>query len=84
MEIFLAIVITAGLVYYVLRFVMRLVGPWLVRTFLKRFMGVSRPTEDSIAVRTDDGIVLRPRLHEGERISDRLGYDYSDIEEETG
>lgn len=92
MEVFLSVIITALLVFYVLRFAMRLVGPWLLRTFLKRFTGFDlgggseevkggRGDQETLAVKTDDGLVLRPRLHEGQRISDKLGYEYADVEE---
>ncbi len=80
-------IIVAILVLYGLSIVLKLVGPWLMRWLLgraakKMFADVGgEPAQEKSSPRRDGNGVLRPRVREGQSISDILGGEYVDYEE---
>ena len=96
MEKLLSIIVTAAIVFYVLKLIMRIAGPWLLGFFLKRTFGEEaarayaeqretakeeqRRETGTERLKTTDGEYLRPHRHEGESLSDMLGGEYIDYE----
>ncbi len=94
MEKFLSTLFVILLVLFILKWVGRLLLPWLLTLFAKRMMkkaGFQMPEQDeqeeqdkkdrSWWGRGDDSDSLKPRMRDGESVSDVLGGEYVDYEE---
>lgn len=90
MESFLATLITILLLLYVMRWLLALVAPWLVKAFVRRVARKAGfPTHGGEPARktrpkggagrfagSGDDMVLRPRRRQGQSLSDLLGGEY--------
>ena len=79
MEKFLSILITAILVFYAIKFAMRIIGPWLLKKWISKMIG-SNPF--NVFGSTNDDGQNQQQKHDGKkRVSDELGGEYIDYEE---
>ncbi len=93
MENFLSTLFVILIVLFVLKWVARLLLPWLLTLFAKRMMkkaGFQMPRQEeqeegkkdrSWWGRGGDSDSLKPRMRDGESVSDVLGGEYVDYEE---